>query len=95
MCEGGHFAMFPTACAHIFGIHNGGLIYAVMFFSIPPSTLLSFFIVEFGNLPSLEPVFIFASCLTFLNLILLYSFDDSEIIPQDDSQAKRTIIEMN
>lgn len=30
-CMGGHFAMFPTACANTFGVREGASIYAVMF----------------------------------------------------------------
>jgi len=45
LCEGGHFSMFPTVAAKIFGIQYGGQIYTIMFFFIAFSSTLGFLIV--------------------------------------------------
>ena len=52
-----------------------------MFFAIPLSSLASFFIVLLGKDEiSPETVFQVASILTATNLILLYLFDDKEML---------------
>ena len=86
MCEGGHFSMFPTAAVKLFGIQNGGQIFTIMFFAVPLSSMAGFVIEHFGkSFISIEAVFLIGSLFTFLNMILLYYFDDSEMI------SKKTI----
>lgn len=38
-CMGGHFAMFPTACANTFGSKDGAAIYAVLFTAFGTASL--------------------------------------------------------
>jgi nitrate/nitrite transporter NarK len=45
-CEGGHFSMFPTAGASIFGVANGGQIFTIMFFTVPLSSNFGFLMVH-------------------------------------------------
>jgi len=72
--------MFPTAAVKLFGIQNGGQIYTVMFFFIPASSILGFLIVHFGkNYISFESVFLISGFLTFINIVLLYYFEDGEM----------------
>ena len=81
-CEGGHFCLFPAVCAHIFGIQNGGQIYTIMMLFLPLSSLLGFFMVEFGNKEKIpySAIFYFSAAITFINLLILYKFDDSPMI---------------
>ena len=57
-----------------------------MFFFIPASSIVGFLIVHFGrHYISFESVFLISGVLTFVNLILLYFFDDKEM------KSKKTI----
>lgn len=81
LCEGGHFSMFPTAAVKLFGIQNGGYIFTIMFFFIPASSIAGFLVIQFGkNHISFETVYWIAGVLTAINIVLLYLFDDSEMI---------------
>ena len=73
-CEGGHFSIFPTAAAKIFGIVNGGQIFTIMFLIIPVSSMISFMLVELKV--SSETIFYVAAAVTSINMVFLYFFDD-------------------
>ena len=71
--------MYPTACVKLFGIQQGGLIFTVMFLITPVSSLLGLLIVETGGPDVNQLVFFVAGALTFVNIILLYFYQDEEI----------------
>lgn len=73
--------MFPTAAVKLFGIQNGGYIFTIMFFFIPASSVAGFLVVQFGkDYISFATVYWIAGALTAINIVLLYLFDDSEMI---------------
>lgn len=76
LCEGGQFSCFPVVIANIFGITNGGIITTFAFLAVPISSLSSFALVAL----EVETTYIYyvGTALTFFNLVILYSFDDSE-----------------
>ena len=49
LCEGGHFSMFPTVSARVFGIKSGGQIFTIIFFAVPIASTASFLLVNFGQ----------------------------------------------
>jgi len=79
LCEGGHFSTFPAMAVKIFGIAEGGKIFTIAFFAVPLSSLLGFGLAENRNIFSEISIFILAAILTFVNIILLIFFDESEI----------------
>lgn len=42
-CTGGHFIVFPTACAQLFGKGTGASLYAILFASVGIASFLGFF----------------------------------------------------
>ena len=81
LCLGGHFSMFPTVGARVFGIKYGGQIFTLIFMAIPIASTLSFIMVQYvkeGNAP--EYICWVGCILTLLNMFLLWKFDDSPII---------------
>ena len=46
LCYGGHFSMFPTLTARIFGLRHGGQIFTIMFFALCISSLFGFVLVQ-------------------------------------------------
>ena len=79
LVEGGHFSTFPACAMKIFGIAEGGKIFTIAFFAVPLSSLLGFVLAE--NHKYINEVFIFivADVLTFINIILIAFFDETEI----------------
>lgn len=68
--------MFPTATVNIFGISNGGQIFTYMFFVVPASAISSALMVsqlETSN------IFRLGAFLSFINILILYNFDDGEL----------------
>ena len=43
-CEGGHFSLFATITAKIFGKTKGGTVYSLMFYTFGVTSLLTFFL---------------------------------------------------
>ena len=64
--------------AYIFGITNGGFITSVTFMMLPLSSISSFALVFFEIEPAI--IYIVGAALTFLNLIILYNFDDTKMV---------------
>jgi len=80
MCEGAHFACFPAACVRIFGLENGPHINSFLLTAISFSSLSSLAIVVFfKEWIDFRIVFMIASALTLLNIIVIYRFDDREM----------------
>jgi hypothetical protein len=78
LTEGGHFSTFPVCAVKIFGIVYGGKIYSIICFAIPLSSLAGFFIDYYRLVDELY-IFVVAAELTFINIILLIFFDETEI----------------
>ena len=76
LCEGGQFSCFPVVIANVFGLTNGGVITTLAFLAVPISSISSFVLVLFEAPPLY--IYIVGAVLTFANIILLYTFDDSE-----------------
>ena len=74
LCDGGHSSMFAIASAQIFGIKNGGQIFTIIFCVVPVTTMLGFILVLAKV--SDKTIFIIATILTFLYIILLWFFND-------------------
>ena len=57
------------------------MIYSIMFFFIAASSISGFFIVQFGkNYVSNQTMFMISGAFTAMNMVMLYFFDDSEMI---------------
>ena len=41
-CEGGHFTIFATVSANIFGVKTGAIVYAILFVGIGLSSIAGF-----------------------------------------------------
>lgn len=80
LCEGGHFSMFPTVTAKIFGIQFGGQIFTIMFFFISLSSTTGFVLVNYVKQIDHQIMFYIAGGLTFLNIVLLFFLDESEML---------------
>ena len=94
LCEGGHFSMFPTAAVKLFGIQNGGFLFTIMFFFIPLSSIIGFLIIQFGqDYISFEAVYQIAAGLSGLNLVLLYFFNENEIISRATKKYNEKMME--
>jgi hypothetical protein len=79
LCEGGHFSTFPACAVKIFGIAEGGKIFTISFFAVPLSSLAGFVLAENKDHISEVSIFIVAAALTFINIVLLIFFDETEI----------------
>ena len=81
LCEGGHFSMFPTVSARVFGIRSGGLIGAFVMFAVPVASTTSFIIENYygDDIPHWA-IFACSAVLTVINIALLYFFDDRPIL---------------
>lgn len=89
-CEGGHFSMYPTLSAKVFGIQYGGQIMTILFLIIPVSTWASFaaqqiqkkfFAKDKSDLTNgYHVIFYIAAALTAINLLLLFFLDDQEML---------------
>ena len=72
--------MFPTVTVKLFGIANGAQIYTIMFFAIPLSSNFGLVVVHYiQDLIGIVNIFRIAGLMTFINLILLYNFDEKEV----------------
>lgn len=79
LVEGGHFSTFPACAVKIFGIAEGGKIFTISFFAVPLSSLVGFALAENTKYISVVSIFIVSAVLTFINIILLIFFDETEI----------------
>ena len=72
----------------VFGITNGGFVTTLAFLALPISSISSFILVYFDVFPT--DIYIVGAVLTFLNLCILYTFDDSEWLrkPEDTKEVK-------
>ena len=83
LCEGGQFSMFPTVAVKIFGVHNGGQIFTIMFFCVSLSS-------NFGLLMDtyvkphvgVQNIFWLGSLLTLTNIILLFWLNEKPLKPR-------------
>lgn len=80
LCEGGHFSMFPTVTAKIFGIQFGGQIFTMMFFFISLSSTSGFLLANYVKQIDHQTMFYIAGGLTLLNIILLFFLEESEMV---------------
>ena len=64
--------------ANIFGITNGGIITSLTFMILPVSSISSFALVVFEVEPTI--IYIVGAAVTFLNLVMLYYFNDSKMV---------------
>jgi hypothetical protein len=76
LCEGGHFSTFPACAVKIFGIAEGGKIFTICHFAVALSSLAGFFLKKYIREAF---IFIVAATLTFINIVLLLLFDETEI----------------
>lgn len=76
-CEGAHFSMFPVVAAKVFGIKNGGTIFTIIYFAVPITATISLILSTYVNGIPKWAVYIVGAALTFINLILLYLFDET------------------
>lgn len=79
LCEGGHFSTFPACAMKVFGNCEGGKIFTIAFFAVPLSSMLGFVLAENSKYVNEVFIFIVAAVLTFVNIILLIFFDETEI----------------
>lgn len=79
-CEGGHFSMYPTVTAKIFGIQFGGQIFTIMFFAISVSSTVGFIVAHNIDDSQLDVVFYISAGLTLINIVLLYFLDEHEML---------------
>lgn len=79
LCEGGHFSTFPASAVKIYGIKEAGKIFTISFFAVPLSSLLGFALAQYKEYTGEQSIFLVGSFLTFMNMILLFFFDDGEM----------------
>ena len=89
LCEGAHFSIFPVTAVKIFGIQNGGKIFTIMFFAVPLSSNFGLLMVKVVQ-QYIGPANIFrvAGCMSLINFVLLYYFDESPIVKSEMQKLK-------
>mmetsp|Transcript_15888 Transcript_15888/g.17630 ORF Transcript_15888/g.17630 Transcript_15888/m.17630 type:complete len:202 (+) Transcript_15888:510-1115(+) len=79
---GGHFSIFPTVCAKIYGTKMGGKIYTVLFIAFATGTLINWILsrqTSRGNI-GYETLFYILASLAVISLGLSIFFKDNTLV---------------
>jgi len=79
-CEGGHLSIFPAGAARVFGMASGPTVVTLLMTGKPLAGFLGFF---FAKSYSVQNVLKIGTIFSFVNMLILHKFDDTEIVIYD------------
>ena len=80
LCEGGHLSIFPAGAARIFGMASGPSVVTLLMTGKPFAGFLGYFLAKKQTVQNVIKI---GTIFSFVNLLILHKFDDTEILIYD------------